>query len=64
LRSEWLTAGDTEARQEIAARIQARAFEMVPYISTGQYSPKTAYRTNLKGIIVAPALFMWNVEKI
>jgi len=25
--------------------------------------PKTAYRKNLSGIIIAPALFMWNVEK-
>jgi len=23
----------------------------------------TAYRKNVKGIITAPALFMWNVEK-
>jgi len=23
----------------------------------------TAYRKNIKGVIIAPALFMWNVEK-
>ena len=63
LRKEWLRASDSEARQEIAAKIQERAFETVPYIPTGQYSPKTAYHKNLKGIIIAPALFMWNVEK-
>ena len=63
LRREWLQASDSETRQEIAARVQQRAFETVPYIPTGQYSPKTAYRKNLKGIIIAPALFMWNVEK-
>jgi peptide/nickel transport system substrate-binding protein len=63
LRKEWLQASDSETRQEIAARIQQRAFETVPYIPTGQYSLKTAYRKNLKGIIIAPALFMWNVEK-
>ena len=55
--------GDSETRQEIAAKIQERAFETVPYIPTGQYLPKTAYRKNLSGIIIAPALFMWNVEK-
>jgi len=53
----------SETRQEIAARIQQRAFETVPSIPTGQYSPKTAYRKSLKGIIIAPALFIWNVEK-
>jgi len=40
-----------------------RAFETLPYIPTGQWSPVTAYRRNIKGIIIAPALFMWNVEK-
>jgi peptide/nickel transport system substrate-binding protein len=63
LRKEWLQVSDSETRQEIAARIQQRAFETVPYIPTGQWSPKTAYRKNLKGIIIAPALFLWNVEK-
>jgi peptide/nickel transport system substrate-binding protein len=63
LRKEWLRASDSEARQEIAAKIQERPFETIPYIPTGQYSPKTAYRKNLRGIIIAPALIMWNVEK-
>ena len=64
LRKDWLKANDSEERQEIAAKIQARAFETVPYIPTGQYSPKMAYRKNLKGVIDAPALMMWNVEKV
>jgi peptide/nickel transport system substrate-binding protein len=64
LRNEWLQAGDSETRQEIASKVQERAFETVPYIPTGQYLPKTAYRKTLKGIINAPALFMWNVEKV
>jgi peptide/nickel transport system substrate-binding protein len=49
LRSEWLQASDSEARQEIAGKIQERAFETVPYVPTG--------------VIIGPALFMWNVEK-
>ena len=57
------TSTDSDARQEIAVKIQARAFETLPYIPTGQWSPVTAYRKNLKGVIIAPALFMWNVEK-
>jgi peptide/nickel transport system substrate-binding protein len=63
LRMDWLGASDSEARQEIAAKIQQRAFEVVPYIPTGQWSPKTAYRKNVKGVITGPAFFMWNVEK-
>jgi peptide/nickel transport system substrate-binding protein len=63
LRTEWLKTPDSEARQEIAVKIQPRACETLPYIPTGQWSPVTAYRNNLKGIIIAPALFMWKVEK-
>jgi peptide/nickel transport system substrate-binding protein len=63
LRSEWLKANDLEDRQAIAAKIQQRAFEVVPYIPTGQYEFKTALRKNLKGYIEAPAFFLWNVEK-
>jgi peptide/nickel transport system substrate-binding protein len=63
LRAEWLKTNDSEARQQIAVRIQERAFETVPHIPTGQWSPMTAYRKDVKGIITASALFMWNVEK-
>jgi peptide/nickel transport system substrate-binding protein len=63
LRTEWLRASDSEARQEIASKIQARAFEVVPYIPTGMWAPKTAYRKNVKGVITGPAFFLWNVEK-
>jgi peptide/nickel transport system substrate-binding protein len=63
LRTQWLKAEDLEDRQAIAAKIQQRAFEVVPYIPTGQYEFKTALRKNLKGYIEAPAFFLWNVEK-
>ncbi len=63
LRVEWLKAPDPEARQEIVGKIQERAFEVVPYIPTGQYTAKTAYRKNIKGVVAAPAIFMWGVEK-
>lgn len=63
LRTQWLKTDDVELRQEIAAKIQQRAFATLPYIPTGQWYPVTAYRRNVKGVIIAPALFMWNVEK-
>jgi peptide/nickel transport system substrate-binding protein len=63
LRTQWLKAEDEEERREIAAKIQQRAFEVVPYIPTGQFEAKTAFRKNVKGYIHAPALFMWNIEK-
>jgi peptide/nickel transport system substrate-binding protein len=49
LRTQWLKASDTEARQEIATKIQERAFETVPYVPTGQWTDKTAYARTSKG---------------
>jgi peptide/nickel transport system substrate-binding protein len=63
LRMEWINATDSEARQEIAAKVQERAFEFVPYVPTGQFFTKTALRKNIKGYMSAPAIFMWNIEK-
>ena len=64
LRTEWLKASDEATRREIAVNMQKHAFEVVPYIPTGQWYPMTAYRNNIKGIIIGPALFMWNIEKL
>jgi peptide/nickel transport system substrate-binding protein len=58
-----MKANDLEERQEIAARIQQRAFEVVPYVPTGQFETKTAFRQNIKGFTPAAALFMWDIEK-
>jgi peptide/nickel transport system substrate-binding protein len=61
---EWFKAPDLAGRRQLAAAIQTEAYEGdVPYIPTGQFVIPTAYRTDLNGIIVAPVVFMWNVEK-
>jgi peptide/nickel transport system substrate-binding protein len=63
LRAQWIKAATLNERKKLAAAIQERAFEVVPYIPTGQWQPVTAYHKNLKGVIQAPAFLMWNVEK-
>jgi peptide/nickel transport system substrate-binding protein len=63
LRTQWIKASSSDERKKLAEAIQARAFEVVPYIPTGQWTPKTAFRKSLKGVITAPAFLMWNVEK-
>jgi peptide/nickel transport system substrate-binding protein len=62
LRSQWMRTTDSEARQEIAAAIQERAFAVVPYIPTGQWKVMTAYRKNLKDPVLGPVIFQWGVE--
>ncbi len=63
LRDQWFEAPDLAAQKKFAEQIQAEAFINVPHIQTGQFVIPTAYRKNLKGVIVAPVLFMWNVDK-
>jgi hypothetical protein len=59
-------ASESELREGLTAILRATP-PLMRVLSvarrTGQYSPKTAYRKNLRGLIIAPALFMWNVEK-
>ena len=51
-----LAANCASAEQEVL-----RFF--VRYIPTAQFFIMTAYRSNLSGAIVAPVIFLWNVEK-
>jgi peptide/nickel transport system substrate-binding protein len=64
LRTQWLKATTADERKKLAAAIQERAFEIVPYIPTGQWKPVTAFHKYVKGVIEAPAYLMWNVEKV
>jgi peptide/nickel transport system substrate-binding protein len=60
----WFKAPDLAAQKKLAADIQVEAYTNdVPYVPTGQFVVPTAYRKNLEGIIVAPVVFLWNVEK-
>jgi peptide/nickel transport system substrate-binding protein len=62
-RAAWLNALDDEDKDRYAALIQERAFEVVPYVTTGQFSAPTAYRASLDGIITSPVPLFWNIEK-
>jgi peptide/nickel transport system substrate-binding protein len=60
----WFKAPDLAAQKKLAADIQVEAYtNEIPYVPTGQFIVPTAYRKNLEGIIIAPVVFLWNVEK-
>jgi peptide/nickel transport system substrate-binding protein len=54
---------DDARRRDIAAQIQQRAFEFVPYIPSGQLVGRRAFRKDLAGVLDAPLPFIWNIEK-
>ncbi|MEA2745436.1 MAG: peptide/nickel transport system substrate-binding protein [Acetobacteraceae bacterium] len=58
----WLEAADVPSQQKIAAELQAKALELVPYLPTGQYFYRTACRTDITGIIPGQFVF-WNVRR-
>jgi len=62
-RETWFNASDTATSKAATEAEQRRAFEFVPYIPTGQFAIPVAYRSNISGVISAPAILMWNVEK-
>ena len=63
LRDQWLfEAADDAARREIGRKMQAQAFQDVPYIPLGLWYQNTAYRSNLTGMLKGLPLF-WNVRR-
>jgi peptide/nickel transport system substrate-binding protein len=63
MREEYLAAPDLAAQQAVARRIQARAFEVVPYVTIGQMWQPTAFRRNVTDIVPSPIPLFWNVRK-
>ena len=63
LRNEWFQATEDAKRRELADKIQARAFDFVTFIPTGQYRARSAYRKDLAGRLDAPIPLLWNIEK-
>lgn len=63
LRDQWFRAPDEASRTALARKIQERAFEIVPYIPTGEYRTRGAYRAAITGTFEAPFSLLWNLEK-
>lgn len=64
LRAQWIAESDPAKSKELAAKVQARAYETVPYVIWGEFKPVIATRgltnTDLMKIGIP---VMWNVEK-
>ncbi len=64
LRDQWIAEGDAEKSKALAAALQERAYEVVPYVMWGEFKPVIATRgvkhTELLKIGIP---MMWNIEK-
>jgi peptide/nickel transport system substrate-binding protein len=63
LRAQWIAAPDLATQQKLAVALQEEAFTSVPFVPTGQFVIPTAFRKSLNGVVPAPVVFLWNVEK-
>jgi peptide/nickel transport system substrate-binding protein len=45
------------------AQLQQRAYEILPYIPTGQYRIPSAVRRNVKDVLISGLPVFWNLKK-
>jgi len=62
LRDAWFDA-DAAEQVRITERIQARAFEVVPYVPLGFYWQPSAWRNSLTGVEKNHVTSFWNIGK-
>ncbi|MDH3747382.1 MAG: ABC transporter substrate-binding protein [Gammaproteobacteria bacterium] len=57
-------APDDRSRRELADRIQASAYKLVPYVPIGQWFAPVAYSPRISGVLAVPgSTVLWNVDK-
>ena len=57
-------APDDAARLALANRIQASAYDLVPYVPIGQWFAPVAYSPRVSGVLGVPGTtVMWNIDK-
>jgi len=63
LRDAFSKETDPAKQKQIAEQVQLRILEYPTHVVLGQFTTPTAIRTNLNGLLHAPALALWNLEK-
>jgi peptide/nickel transport system substrate-binding protein len=63
LRDLYPAARSLEERRAIAAQVQARALEVVPYMPIGMMSLVRGVSARLSGILEAAVPVYWNIAK-
>jgi peptide/nickel transport system substrate-binding protein len=62
LRAAWIQA-PTDQLKPLADRIQARAFETVPFVPLGYYWQPSAWNKSVTGTFPCPITSFWNIGK-
>lgn len=63
LRLSFLDATAPADQRRLYDAIQARAWQVVPFVPVGQLVKPVAHRKNVSGLVGSPIIALWNVEK-
>ncbi len=63
LRDAFARETDPVKQKAIAEQVQLRVIEYPTHVVLGQFTQPTGLRANIDGLLHAPALALWNVEK-
>jgi len=63
LRDEFAREVDAGRKKQIAEQIQIRAFEIGTHAPLGEYVNPAALRKNIRGLVIGPGNFYWNITK-
>ena len=61
LRLAWAGEPDPAKRKEIMDKLHIEMMDYQPFVMLGRYQMPSAWRSNIEGVIKAPALVFWNV---
>ncbi len=59
----WIAAPDAEGQAVAMAELQRRAWDSVPYAPTGLFRLRTAFRSDITGVLQGPNPFAWNLKR-
>ncbi len=59
----WIEAPDGATQGDAMAKLQALAWEAVPFAPTGLFRLRTAFRADLSGVLQGPNPFLWNLRR-
>ena len=63
LRDAYAAESDPAKQKQIAEQVQLRVLDYPTHVPLGQFTSPTAVRSNVTGMVYAPTLAMWGLEK-
>ena len=63
LTQDWLDAADEPTQRRVAAELDRLVLDEAPTIPLGQFTVRTAFRSNVQGLLEGLAPYPWNIRK-